>query len=350
MSNERKQTKSILKDLNILSEDYLPLGIQNRDNQIRELQLCLEPSMRGQKPIHAFLFGPSGTGKTLIARALLKELEERQIRAMYINCWENQTLYSIADRMIEDFRILQAEKISAIYKIEKFEEYLKDRPFVLVLDNIDRLEPKEIDLILYNLSDLNKTGLVCIGNSMSFLQRLDDRVKSKIHPRIIECPAYSRKELMQIVKERADYALEAENWDLKILRKIASLAGGDARIAIQTLRNAANYADNKRLGRIERANLEQGWIDSRELKINQLLENLSPHHRLIYEIVRGSKEILSGDLWKAYKIVCQRKRIKAVPLRTFAYYRDQLTNIGLVYSKRARIRGNVRIYGPNMKP
>ena len=349
MNDNKTWVGKIVRNHHFLSEDYLPPLIHGRDDQIRELQACLEPAIKGQKPIHVFLFGPPGTGKTLIARALFKELEEHSIKGIYINCWEHQTLYSIVDKMIEEFRILQAERTSAIYKIEKFERYLNDRPFVLILDNIDRLEPKEIDLILYNLGDIRKTGLVCVGNSMSFLHKLDDRVKSKLNPRLIECPAYSRNELLEILKERAELGLERTSWDLRVLGKVIGLAGGDARMAIQTLSNAANYAENERKGMIEIEDLEQGWIDSNELKINQIFENLSPHHKLIYEIMKERKEIHSGDLWREYKEACQKKRVKAVPLRTFTYYRDQLTNVGLISSKRARIRGNIRIYKANMQ-
>lgn len=349
MSNNN-EAKKIVRNQNMLSEEYLPFEIHSRERQIRELQLCLEPSIRGYKPIHTFIFGPSGTGKTLIAKALLKELQERSINGDYINCWEHQSLYSIIDKIIEDFRILQAEKISTVLKIERFEKFLNDNPFVLILDNIDCLDPKDIDFILYNLCDLRKTGFVCIGYSMNFLLRLDDRVKSRLNPRIIECPVYSRKELFQILKERAEYGLEKDSWDDRILRKIVNLANGDARMAVQTLRNAANYAENEKSPRIKIKDLERGWIDARDLKINKILDSLSPHHRLIFEVVKNGKEVISGNLWHEYKKACRRKKVKVVPLRTFAYYRDQLTNMGLILSKRARIRGNVRIYSVNERP
>ena len=351
MDNKNGLLRSIVRNEHFFSDEYMPPIIHSRDRQIRELQFCLELAIKNQKPIHAFLFGPPGTGKTLIARALLKELEENSIKGIYINCWKHQTLFSIVDKICADYRLLHTEKISAVYKIERFEKYLNEKPFILILDNIDRLEPKEIDLILYNLGDLKKTGLVCIGNNMGFLQKLDDRVKSKLSPRIIECLAYSRKELMQIVKERAEYGLERSSWDLKILGKIVSLANKDARLTIQTLKNAANYAESEKSGIIAIEHLEQGWIDSKELKINQILEDLSLHHRLIFEIVKGSKKILSGDLFKEYKKACQKRKAKAVPVRTFASYRDQLANMGLIFSQRATgIRGNVRIYRINDRP
>lgn len=344
------EVKKIIRNRDVLSEDYIPSEIHSRDSQKRELQICLEPAIRGYKSIHTFIYGPSGTGKTLIAKALLRDLKERSINGAYINCWEHQSLYSIIDKIIEDFRILNAEKQNTIYKMEKFEKFLNDKPFILILDNIDRLDPKDIDFSLYNLCDLRKTGLVCIGYSMDFLQKLEDRVKSRLNPRIIEGPAYSKKELLQILKERAEIGLETHSWDDRILKKIVNLANGDARMAVQTLGNAANYAENERSPRIKIKDLERGWIDAKELKINEILDNLGPHHRVILEVIQGCKEAISSDLWHEYKKACRRKKIKIVPFRTFAYYRDQLINSGLIISKRARIRGNVRIYSANKRP
>ena len=349
MSNQNGNEK-IITNLALFDEDYMPPTIHFRDGQIRDLQLCLESAIKGNRPIHAFICGPSGTGKTLMARSLLKELEEHSILGIYVNCWEHQSLYSIIDKITEDLRVLQAEKISAIYKIERLEKYLNARPFVIILDDIDRLDPKDIDHVLYNLSDLAKTGLVCIGCGMTFLHKLDQRVRSRLNPKLIECPAYSKKELMEILKERTEYGLEEGSWDMGILRKVINLASGDARMAIQTLRNAATYAENAKAGKIEIKDLEKGWVDAAKLKVNKILENLNEHHRLIYEVIRERKKIMSGKLWNAYKEACRRKKLKTVPQRTYVYYRDQLTNMGLIFSKRARIRGNIRIYSANPNP
>jgi len=342
--------RKIIKNEKMFDEDYVPPTIHFRDGQIKDLQLCLESGIKGNRPIHAFICGPSGTGKTLIARSLLKELEEHSILGIYINCWEHKSLYSIIDKIVNEFRILSVEKISSIYKIEKLERYLNARPFVIILDDIDRLDPKDIDHVLYNLSDLAKTGLVCIGCSMSFLHKLDQRVRSRLNPKLIECPAYSKKELTRILKERAEYGLEEARWDERILRKAINLANGDARMAIQTLRNAAAYAENAKKGKIEVKDLEKGWVDAAELKVNKVLANLNEHHKFIYEVIQERRKVVSGKLWDAYKDACRRKKLKPVPQRTFQYYRDELLCMGLICSKRLRIRGNVRLYSLNSKP
>lgn len=345
-----KETRKIILNEEMFDEDYIPTVFQHRESQIKDLKSCLESIFMGKKPIHTFLFGPSGAGKTLMAKCLMKELEGRSIMVAYVNCWENQSLHSIMDKINGDFRIIQAERNSTIYKIERLEKFLNLKPFVLILDDIDRLDPKEIDLILYNLCDLKNTVLVCIGYNLGFLKKLDDRVRSRLVPKIIECPAYSKKELLEILRERAENGLSEGSWNPQVIRKTMSMANGDARMAIQTIRNAANGAECEHKGMIDINDLKRSCIDARELKINKVLDNLTEHHRMIFEIIRDRKKIISGKLWDAYEDECRKKKAKPAPQRTFQYYRDELLNMGLICSKRMRIRGNVRLYSVNYEP
>jgi cell division control protein 6 len=207
--------------------------------------------------------------------------------------------------------------------------------------------PRERNLILYNLCDLNKVGLICICASQDFLFSLDERVRSRLNPRIIEFRTYSPIELYEILKDRARSALRDNSWNHKILRRIVSMANGDARIAIQTLRHAANIAENQGISRIKIRHLEKGSLDAKDFKVNKILSSLTVHHRLIYGLIKARKEILSGRLWEGYQLQCKKIQIRPVPSRTFAYYRNQLINTGLISSRRAGIRGNVRIYSIN---
>jgi len=348
--NETKTTTKVICNPEAFDEECVPDKFLYRDSQIKELWSCLFSTPRGSRPSHVFLFGPSGTGKTMIVQSLTKELKNRSIMSAHANCWQYQSLHSIMDKIIGDFRLLAAERNNTMYKIELFEKFLGRKSFVLILDDIDKLDPKEIDFILYNLCDVKNTTLICIGYNLSFLKRLDDRVRSRLAPKIIECPAYSRKELSEILRERTEAGLSEGAWDKNVLRKITSMANGDARMAIQTIKNAAECAESGRKERIEIKDLKKSCIDARELKISKVLDNLNDHHRIIFEVIRKNKRIVSGKLWDAYKEECKKKKAKPAPQRTFQYYRDELLYMGLICSKRMRIRGNVRLYKANSSP
>jgi cell division control protein 6 len=72
----------------LLYENYHPASIIGRELQIREISLCLEPALQKVKPLHAWLYGESGTGKTLVARHILKKLQgEAYIDGIYCTNW-----------------------------------------------------------------------------------------------------------------------------------------------------------------------------------------------------------------------------------------------------------------------
>jgi hypothetical protein len=87
-------------------------------------------------------------------------------------------------------------------------------------------------------------------------------------------------------------------WDKALLESISEKAEGDARIAIQTLKNAANYAEKGNSIRILQEHAEKGWKDARVIKKTYLLNKLTTHHRILFEIVKSRKEIVSNKYRK----------------------------------------------------
>jgi len=65
----------VVTNPDILGETYVPADIPAREPQIQELRLCLAPALKKKKPIHAWLFGQPGTGKTLTAKFILRKIE-----------------------------------------------------------------------------------------------------------------------------------------------------------------------------------------------------------------------------------------------------------------------------------
>jgi hypothetical protein len=81
---------------------------------------------------------------------------------------------------------------------------------------------------------------------------------------------------------------------------VAKLCGGHARVAIQILRHAANYADVFTSERIEQNHISSGRSIARNAKKKYVLRKPSDHHQLIYGTIQDLAATRSGELWKEY--------------------------------------------------
>jgi len=340
--------KGIIANPDLLNEDYIPPIIPGRESQITELQFCIAPSLKGKKPLHSWVYGNPGTGKTATTKFMLRKLEhESGIRGVYVNCWEHNSAYSVVEKICVELRILGADKLNTSFKVERFERFLGDKPFVIILDEIDQPCPKERNSIIYNLCNLGKIGLIAVCNSKYTLFGLDDRVKSRLQPTRIEFPPYSVNDLIFILRQRAEWALYPKTWNEAILEKIAELSEGDARVAIQTLKNASHQSEREYKTRIEYEDVHKGWNSAKDLKKTYLLNKLTEHHRLLFEIIKKQGQVLSGKLWGLYLEECKTKKLKPMAVRTFSLYTNKLKELGLIKAERALVRGKVRLLKVN---
>jgi cell division control protein 6 len=333
----------IIKNIEVLEEDHVPASLLGRDRQIQELKLCLAPAVRRRRPINAWLYGRPGTGKTAVTKFVLEQLiEQTGVQGIYVNCWEHDSLYAIGDKLVRDLRIMFAERPDTTLKLERFQRAIGNKPFVIVLDEIDKPLSKERNATLYNLADIGNVGLVCICNSRYFLLSLDERVHSRLSPRQIGFSPYLLKELISILEQRAEVALEGNCWTKGMLEKIAELSEGDARIAIQTLRKAAELAESSNSNRILDEHVNVAWSSTKELKKKYLLEALSEHHKLIYGIIGEKPGNSSGKIWETYIKACADTGRKPIATRTFSAYLSKLIELKLISAEYAG--RNVRIF------
>lgn len=336
---------SIIVDEAMFRETYIPEKLHAREDQIQEILRCLAPALKKRKPIHLWLHGKPGTGKTATALHILKHLKEKSgIDGLRINCWEKDTFYEILDELISQLRILSAEEHRTSLKLEKLRKHLGDQPFIVILDEIDQLKPAERSTMLYNLDSLGNVGVICISNSQQPFFELDDRVRSRLNPCAVSFAEYNSKDLMDILNYRAELALAAGVWSDRALRQIVDMAAGDARVAVRGLKAAAELAETERLDAISMHVLKRQWSEAKGAKKAYVLKNLTEDHRILYGIVKQKGQILSGDLWQEYLRHCERLRRKPLASRTFSEYANRLVQAGLITSERARIKGKVRLF------
>jgi len=337
--------EGIVINPDVFDENFIQDRIPQRKVHVMKLFYCLSPAMERKKPIHVWIHGKPGTGKTMTSKFFLKVLKEKySINGMYINCWECRTLFAILDRLILKLKILGADKPDARFKMERLKRFLGERPFVLVLDEIDQPGPKERNSIIYNLLYLGNIGLICISYSRQTYYDLDTRVKSRLSPQLLEFELYPYQDLMSILKDRAEAALAPNSWNKEDLESIALLSKGDVRIAIQTLKNAAYWAQEEGTGTLVYHHIQNGINKARKLKKKYLLNKLTKDHRILYGIIKERGEILSGHLWELYLDACGEKNIKPVSPRTYSLYINRLRDLGLIDTERAKVRGKVRVF------
>jgi len=316
---------ALITDPDILREAYLAPQIADRDEQITELSQALRSADCRSRPMHCWLYGSPGTGKTATARWMLRKLrKEHGVKGLYVNCWNYPTYFSVLDKVVRELRVLGAERLTVSFKLERLQRHLDRDTLILVLDEIDRPSPKERNSILYNLSQVGNIGLLCICNSQHVYFALEERVKSRLNPVRIHFPDYSDAQLTSILTQRAQDALAPGSWSEQIL----------------------TLAQKDRAQRIQAKHIVGGWHAARDIDTTFLLRSITDHHRLLYELIAKHPGILSGDLWRLYLKTCQSKKIKPIAVRTYSEYCNKLAALGLVEAKRAAIPGKVREFRP----
>jgi cell division control protein 6 len=341
----------IVLNADILSETYVPPTIPAREPHIEELKGCMSPALKGQKPLSAWLHGTPGTGKTTVASHVLNELNARTgIPGLYVNCWKHNSFYAVLEYALTEMRKGFGDARDKHVRLSQFESLVKDRPFLLVLDEIDLVPSGERNDMIYNLATIQKTGLICISENRYPILALEGRIRSRLNPQMIEFQPYTEEQLLDILRERASRALHQDSWNGGLLKLIASKAAGDARIAIQTLRNAAVYADSEGAAAISAKHVDKGHSDTRGLKKTYELKRLTDHHRLLYRLIKERPGVSSPDLFRGYIQECESRNWKPVAGRTFSLYMQKMTELKLVRPERARVKGRVYSFKPEPGP
>jgi len=335
----------IIWQAHLLSGDYLPEKVIGREEQKRKLEMCLSPMKEGQAPLNAWLYGSAGTGKTMLARTVAREVCQDSAHrfSFYVNCWERRSLYSAVQAIAESLKVLGAEAQDTNVKLDRIRRVIKEEPVVVILDDIDRVAPSERERIIYTLLGLPHAGVVCISNQKETLFSLEERTRSRLSPMVIAFPQYRQQELEKILFDRAREAFVPNTWNKAILSKLVEGAGGDARAGLEALRHAAAAAESTGKKRIAlRACAHE--LRARGPKPGEVMvQRLSYHERLIYELALQNEPVLTTDLRRIYGNRCQKDGITPVARRTFSKYVKLLGDCGLVSVDQRVVGGKGRL-------
>ncbi|KON26946.1 hypothetical protein AC481_06190 [miscellaneous Crenarchaeota group archaeon SMTZ-80] len=230
---------NLFKDKGALSLDRLSVEIIGRTEEAKRLDKILEGTSQGYLPKVISVFGPPGSGKTLVTRKLCKDYEirsEGKFKSLYVNIGGNRTVFSVANKL---FMALggepQLSRIGINGILEKFWNKIIDlggsgTNFILViLDEVDRLfldrrgDPSGFMYELVRSEDrLENAGiklsLLTISNDIVWdFWELDGRVRSSMGTEETFFTPYSGEDLRQILEGRCKEAFEPGVIDEKVL-------------------------------------------------------------------------------------------------------------------------------------
>ncbi len=308
----------ILIDESAFEEKFIPDRLVCRDNQIKEIARCLEPARSGKSIKNLYIFGPSGIGKTIVTKWILKEHFRKN--SVYVNCWTKQTAHKILEDILLQIGIIVHGKESTSDLVKRLES--SQKKLIICLDESDHLRDTDI---LYVLAR-NSYGLILISNQAFTLSDIDYRIKSRLFLTEIEFKPYTKDEILEILKERVDYGFRADSISTNLLSMVASVSHGDARVGLQTLKVAAKDAESKDLEAITIEEIKEAAKCARKYRLSYLLGKLNEHQRTIYEILKKSRTMDSGRLFEE----CKRKSKENIVDRSYRNYMQRMEELGLV--------------------
>ncbi len=326
----------MITNARVLQEDFVPQDVVHRHEEIERLSAALSPLMDGEPAETPLAFGPTGAGKTCVARYTTERLREQllDVQTTYVNCWTDHTRFRVFYSLLEaigqtvDIHRSSTPHDTILQRIRERD----DQPVVVVLDEVDQLDDPDI---LYELLGIPHLHPILIANSeTNFFAGLDDRVRSRLRagPRV-HFDRYGLDELVAILEARVERGFEPGAVDHDRLETIADAAAGDARVAIRTLRTAARTAEAEGADRVTDAHVTTAIPDAREAIKQRTVDALTSHQQELYEIVDAAGEIAPGDLYERYtdRVTDPRSR------RTVRKYLRKMDQYNLV-----RARGEKR--------
>mgnify|MGYP006416531391 CR=1 FL=1 len=349
---------NIFKDKVTLQSNHKPEEILHRSDQIKQVASILAPVLRGERPSNLFLYGKTGTGKTLSIQYVVDELKKRnaenndfKLRMEYLNC----KLKKVSDT---EYRIL-AELVKklggnvpatglptqAVYSkfIDLIEE--KNQLLILILDEIDQTTKKISSDFLYNLtrlnSELSKSQICIVGisNNLTFLDELDPRVRSSLSEEEIVFPPYNAIQLQDILTKRSEGAFLENVVQEGVIAKCAAFAArehGDARRALDLLRVAGELAERDSSKKVLLKHIDGS---NNKIERDKILDVITSEPKqfqfVLHSIINLTEKnkdqpIFTGDVYNHYRGVCSKNKSEALTQRRVSDIIQEFDMLGII--------------------
>jgi len=286
----------------VFDNEHLPQHLLHREAATTQLIEALDP--QGPRR-NALLSGASGVGKTTLARICLRDLAaERGVwtaNVRSIGTAAGTILRSVAEQLPNG-----PSNVPTTQPVADVRHQLRDaleEPTAVVLDEADDVALEAVDTLL---GVQHVTVAVICHDPVRWRSRaakqggLEDRFGVEV-----QLDRFGVNELADILERRAEAGLRngvGPSGDVrrKHLERIADDVAGVARDGIQTVRAAAELADERGRRRICDADVDDG-VERAQRRIRQAnLDSLPFHHQVLYALLHREGPLKATALHERY--------------------------------------------------
>ncbi|MDK2849406.1 MAG: archaeal cell division control protein 6 [Candidatus Woesearchaeota archaeon] len=353
------ERETLFVNKEVLEVSFTPKNILHRDKQIEELAEILAPALKFNKPSNIFIYGKTGTGKTVTVNRVVYDLvevareENVPLNYVYVNCklGRADTEYRLIAYICRELGIdlpstgLPTDEVYNIFykAVDKNKQLL-----ILILDEIDQLIFKMGDDVLYTLTRINsyltnsKISLIGISNFVKLLEQVDPRVKSSLGEESVVFPPYDANQIKDILEDRAKRAFRSDALEQGVLEKCAAIAArdhGDARRAIDLLRVAGELADREGSKKITLNHLDAAQEKLEKDRVLDIVASQPKQHQcVLFSLIlldntkKKDESITTGAVYEKYVQLCKNLDIRPLTQRRVSDIISEFDSLGLIQS------------------
>lgn len=295
----------MIVDPGVFNDDHQPRRLQHREAAVETLSRAFEPASRGRRAEDALLTGPSGVGKTALSRHALRRLEAAaDVDTAHVRTLGSTTgdvLREVLRQHSASVHLLGTEPVSDLVTTLK---HAVSRPCIVVLDEADDLPETDV---LDVLRDVPLLSVVAIAHDAEeWLAHVDEDFARVLTHQSLD--RYRVDELADILEARAQVGLRDGVVTRRQLEVIADEVAGVAREGIQSLRAAAEIADEREHHTVQETDVADSYERARREIRRSNLASLPVHHQVLYALLYqlGPGEVAAGTLHNRYDALGDR--------------------------------------------
>ncbi|CCQ34985.1 ORC1-type DNA replication protein 5 [Halorhabdus tiamatea SARL4B] len=309
---EFDEQEGLIRDRSLLDPNYVVVEdrIVGRDEQLQKVTKMLRVALGDNRPPNLFLYGPSGTGKSLITKAVCKNISrlcgsrDIEFGTIEVNCQDLDTLgvavYELAqqaateagvDVEVPKHGVATKEKWDELYRIvnENFDSV------VFVLDELDMLvgrrdkQDPAFSRLLYQLSRAGADdditahiSVVAISNDTKMMESVGSRALSSFTPEDVHFDDYDANQLQAILRRRQDAFHDGVVGEevIPLAAAFAAQTHGDARKAIDLMRVAGELAEREGDERVREQHVREAQDKVEKNRVLEVVRGITTQKKL----------------------------------------------------------------------